>query len=280
MDEDEDLFPMTGPLMIQYQSPPRNSPDHSAAAGPSNAVSNPFSYFTTSNNYVTTNDGHLVVKGPAKEKIKARARRTYPAVLPDPDEAMLICYFYTCGAYAKSRDQGVHIKSPTELGPSEIDCLSQHLRSFESSHPKSHQTLQLIKFGDLHCFLTAVFYHWNTSKPIGAKPVLPEETLDDHGFKLGTLRRNIGPIIDENGLTHEDGRRKSDFVYIALEINKGGDHRLLTDGGPIWKDKHGNRVNQEDVEIFSFMQHDPRACRRVCFHHFDTEQTKRIMGYN
>ncbi|KAF9770877.1 hypothetical protein IL306_011506 [Fusarium sp. DS 682] len=240
---------------------PGHHSDSSSAGSPSNEVK--------------AEDGLLVVKKHIKDKILDLARRTYPAVLPPPSDPLLICYIYSCGAYAKSRDHGADIYTPMELGPSEVDCLSEHLRSFESSHPRSYKRRQLILYGDLHYFLTTVFYRWDTTKQIKAKPVLREQVLEEYAVKLGLLSHDIGSIIDEDGLPDEDGRHKWDFAYLAIEQrNEGKQWRFA------WKDKNGNDVDDKDVELSSFLQNDIQAARKACFENFDKKQNQRIMAHN
>jgi hypothetical protein len=186
---------------------------------------------------------------------------------------MLICYIYSTGAYAKTRNPLAYISRPTTLGPSEIDCLSKYLRSFDSSHPSSYMRLHLIQHGDLHYFLTAVFFGWDTDKEIGPQPVLRERVLTDYAFRAGLLNHDIGPIINKDGLLDESGRRLWDYAYMAFKVDQ-----ITLEWRVSWVDRNGNAVERDDVDLFGWL--DYKAAVKETIKNFDKKQNQRIMAYN
>ncbi|KAF5612853.1 uncharacterized protein FSUBG_1083 [Fusarium subglutinans] len=163
---------------------------------------------------------HPVAKDQYQQDVLKIAQRTYPKELPPAMNTMLIHHIRVSGAYADARDEFAAISQPTALGWSEVHCLYKYLLSFELSHPDSKTGGHLTKYGDLHYFLTAVFFNWETGKEIRPQPVLPEQAFDDYAKDVGLLIRDLEPIVNKDGSLDTSGRRMWDQAYLAFKANQ------------------------------------------------------------
>ncbi|KAM0355749.1 hypothetical protein ACHAPU_000135 [Fusarium lateritium] len=202
--------------------------------------------------------------------------REYPFGVPAPDSPMLISHIYKAGSYAIIRMPGVKITKPTLLCPSEVDCVSRHLREFDESHPDCHKKLFFLTHGDLQYFLHAIFRDWDSSKEIGPMPVLRKRRFDEYTVALSVFRVDL-PYLPESPGVNIDGRRRGDKAYMALFLNKVGMNVSYK-----WMDKFGNEVDEAFVR--NDVIHDPECpgnpLIKNLIMHYDTCEKTRVMSHN
>ncbi|KAF5583201.1 hypothetical protein FPANT_8233 [Fusarium pseudoanthophilum] len=163
---------------------------------------------------------HPAAKGEYQQEVLKIAERTYPKELPPDQNTMLIHHIRVSGAYADARDEFAAMSQPTALGWSEVHCLYKYLLSFQLSHPDTKAGGHLTKYWDLHYFLTAVFFNWETGKEFGSRPVLPEQAFDDYAKDVGLLIRDLDPIVNKDGSHDISGRCMWDQAYLAFKVNQ------------------------------------------------------------
>ncbi|KAF5685798.1 hypothetical protein FCIRC_3287 [Fusarium circinatum] len=223
--------------------------------------------------------GHPVAKDQyqqdGKSIVDSIAQRTYPKELPPAMNTMLIHHIRVSGAYADARDEFVAISQPTALGWSEVHCLYKYLLSFELSHPDSKTGGRLTKYGDLHYFLTAVFFNWDTGKEIRPQPVLPEQVFDDYAKDVGLLIRDLEPIINKDGSLDTSGRCMWDQAYLAFKVNQE-----TLDWKVSWVDCNGKSLKREDVQLYEEYKNNYKEAFNATIENFDQKQNQRIMAYN
>ncbi|KAF5000808.1 hypothetical protein FGRMN_1415 [Fusarium graminum] len=202
--------------------------------------------------------------------------KEYPRGVPPPHHPMLITHIYQSGNYGIIRMPCKKITTPTQLSPSEVDCVSRHLREFDESHPDSGKKLFLITHGDLQYFLHAIFRDWDSEMEIGPMPVLRKRQLHEYTLPLGVFRVDLPYLLESPGV-NVDGRRRGDPAYMALTLNKVG----LTVSVK-WVDKFGNEVDESFVRDESVP--DPKNPHKFIIKslvtHYDAHERIRVMAHN
>ncbi|RBR06685.1 hypothetical protein FVER53590_02414 [Fusarium verticillioides] len=188
---------------------------------------------------------HPVAKGEYQQEVLKITERTYPKELPVAENTMLIHHIRVSGAYADARDQFAAMSQPTALGWSEVHCLYKYLLSFQLSHPDTKTGGHLTKYWDLHYFLTAVFFNWETGKEIGPQPVLPEQVFDDYAKDVGLLIRDLDPVVNKGGSLDASGRCMWDQGYLAFKVNQE-----TLEWHVSWMNCNGNSLKREDVQLY------------------------------
>ncbi|RBA19320.1 hypothetical protein FPRO05_09423 [Fusarium proliferatum] len=218
---------------------------------------------------------HLVVKGEYQQEVLKVAQRTYPKELPPAKNTMLIHHIRVSGAYTDARDGFAAISQPTDLGWSEVHCLYKYLLAFELSHPDTMMRGHLTQYGDLHYFLTAVFFNWETGKEIKPQPVLPERAFDDYAKDVGLLIRDLDPIVNKDGSLDASGRCMWDQAYLAFMVNQ-----KTLEWQVSWVDCNGNSLKREDVQLYDKYKNNYKEAFNATIENFDRKQNQRIMAYN
>ncbi|SCV36478.1 uncharacterized protein FFFS_05192 [Fusarium fujikuroi] len=201
---------------------------------------------------------HPVAKGEYQQEVLKVAQRTYPKELPPAKNTMLIHHIRVSGAYADARDEFAAISQPTDLGWSEVHCLGH-----------------LTQYGDLHYFLTAVFFNWETGKEIKPQPVLPERAFDDYAKDVGLLIRDLDPIVNKDGSLDASGRCMWDQAYLAFKVNQKALEWQVS-----WVDCNGNSLKREDVQLYDKYKNNYKEAFDATIENFDQKQNQRIMAYN
>ncbi|KAF5619465.1 hypothetical protein F52700_11748 [Fusarium sp. NRRL 52700] len=218
---------------------------------------------------------HPVPKGQYQLDVLKIAERTYPKELPPGSNTMLIHHIRVSGAYADARDEFAAISQPTALGWSEVHCLYKYLLSFELSHPDSRASGHLTKYRDLHYFLTAVFFNWDSGKEFGLQPVLPEQVFDDYAKDVGLLIRDLDPIVNKDGSLYTSGRCMWDQAYLAFKVNQE-----TLEWHVSWVDYNGNSLKRQDVQLYDEYKDNYKEAFNATIENFDRKQSQRIMAYN
>ncbi|CVK90364.1 uncharacterized protein FMAN_08772 [Fusarium mangiferae] len=218
---------------------------------------------------------HPVAKGEYQQEVLKVAQRTYPKELPPAQNTMLIHHIRVSGAYADARDEFAAISQPTDLGWSEVHCLYKYLLAFELSHPDTMTRGHLTQYGDLHYFLTAVFFKWETGKEIGPQPVLPGRVFEDYTKDVGLLIRDLDPIVNKDGSLDASGRCMWDQAYLAFKVNQ-----KTLEWQVSWVDCNGNSLKREDVQLYDKYKNNYKEAFNATIENFDRKQNQRIMAYN
>jgi hypothetical protein len=189
---------------------------------------------------------------------------------------MLIHHIYKSAAYVKARQPDIELSKPTQLAPSEVDCMARHLRVFEEAHPDNNKRFFLFTQGDLQYFLQAIFHNWNSSMSFGPEPVLQNRHFEDYAVEAGKFTKDLPPLPGQIGDTMV-GRRFSDVAFLAITIRD-----FAIGGGLVtqWKDVYGNDV--EDSKLYPQVASTlapPLALARAV-RNYDQCELERVMGYN
>ncbi|KAF4441623.1 hypothetical protein FACUT_2564 [Fusarium acutatum] len=174
---------------------------------------------------------------------------------------------------ADARDEFTALSQPTALGWSEVHCLYKYLLSFELSHPHTKVRGHLTQYGDLHYFLTAIFFNWETGKEIGPEPVLPEQVFDDYAKDVGLLIRDLDPIVNKDGSLDTSGRCIWDQAYLAFKVNQE-----TLEWHVSLVDCNGNSLKREEVQLYDKYNNYKEAFNAT-IENFDQKQNQRIMAY-
>ncbi|KAF5570640.1 hypothetical protein FPHYL_1066 [Fusarium phyllophilum] len=218
---------------------------------------------------------HPVAKGEYQQEVLKIAQRTYPKELPPAKNTMLIHHIRVSGAYADARDEFAGISQPTALGWSEVHCLYKYFLSFELSHPDTKKRGHLTQYGDLHYFLTAVFFNWETGKEIGPQPVLPEQVFGDYAKDVGLLIRDLDPIVNKDGSLDASGRCMWDQAYLTFKVNQE-----TLEWSVSWMDCNGNSLERKDFQLYDKYNNNYKEAFNATIGNFDRKQNQRIMAYN
>nr|RBQ88696.1 hypothetical protein FVER53263_02414 [Fusarium verticillioides] len=200
---------------------------------------------------------HPVAKGEYQQEVLKIAERTYPKELPVAENMMLIHHIRVSGAYADARDQFAAMSQPTALA---------------TLIPRRGH---LTKYWDLHYFLTAVFFNWETGKEIGPQPVLPEQVFDDYAKDVGLLIRDLDPVVNKGGSLDASGRCMWDQGYLAFKVNQE-----TLEWHVSWMDCNGNSLKREDVQLYDKYNNNHKEAFNAVIENFDRKQNQRIMAYN
>ncbi|KAF5677664.1 hypothetical protein FDENT_9177 [Fusarium denticulatum] len=218
---------------------------------------------------------HPAAKDQYQQEVLKIAQSTYPKEFPPAKNTMLIHHIRVSGVYADARDEFAAMSQPTALGWSEVHCLYKYLLSFQLSHPDTKTGGHLTKYGDLHYFLAAVFFNWETGKEIGPQPVLPEQVFDDYAKDVGLLIRDLDPIVNKDRSLDASGRCMWDQAYLAFKVNQETLEWHVT-----WMDCNGNYLKREDVQLYDKYNNNYKEAFNATIDNFDRKQNQRIMAYN
>ncbi|RGP63259.1 hypothetical protein FSPOR_8731 [Fusarium sporotrichioides] len=200
------------------------------------------------------------------------ANSLYPATLPGPEEDLNLISIYYSQHYAAQRPAQTIVKLPHHLAASEIVQLAADLMKLvrmyhhcSTAYPATH--------GDFQHFLAAVFFRWQSDRPIGEKPVLQDPSFDDRALHVGYLKYDLEPVagLGADGLKnrHEDDKAYV-YVYFDYQTRKAN---------VVWKDANCLDIRQDDVSLIRpFRCLDDRIT--VLFKNYEQCERIRIMDHN